>query len=189
MNELVGSHKWLAKMPVWAIALVGLAILMVIPFGRYFFEGMMYDISFASSVGDKALLVVVLIGATMLQRGVRIPKWLQSDRIHLMLCSLCFASGLIICISTLSSRQGREMDAWHDIIVVPLFAYLAFTLLPVIFSRENGKFVNVTMTELAVVVCCIFVWVGLGWFDASQGLLIQRAWLSQHTHLIWMMRY
>lgn len=164
-------------------------MLMAIPLGRYFFEGMLYDVSFASSIGDKALLVVVLICATMLQRGARIPEWLQSDRIHLMLCSICFAVGIMTCALTLSSRQGREMDAWHDIIIVPLFAYLAFTLLPVVFIRENRKFMNATRAELAVVVCCILIWAALGWFDASQGLLIQRAWLSQHTHLIWCMRY
>jgi len=182
-KPFVGSYLALSVLPMWATVAIFVALLLAIPVGRDITEGMMYNISYSSAVGDFGLMVAVLIAVTILKRGVtKFPRWLQSGRVQFFLALVSFTLGTVACITTIASRQGQVMDVYHDIVVAPLFLYLAITLLPIVF-RDGTK------VELSVAVFCILSWALLGWFDANHQLLNQRQWLAHHANLVWCMRY
>lgn len=117
--ELVGSFYVLAVLPIWATALVLITLLLVAMFvGRDYFEGMPYQVSYSAQIGDAGLFIVVLIAAGILQQGdLYVPRWLMSAQIHLAMVLVVFALGLIVN----ESRHGKEMDTYHDVVIVPLF--------------------------------------------------------------------
>jgi hypothetical protein len=154
------------------------SILSLVLVGRYVLEGLMYNVSFSSQVGDVGLLIVVLIATTILKEGrAIIPKPLQDDYVHGMVLLFSVVLGVGVCVLTIDSRSGQVMDVFHDVIIAPLFLSLAITLLPIIF--KNGKKVEVVTT-----ICLILLWAGLVWFDVAHHLLNQREWLYAHISII-----
>jgi hypothetical protein len=174
MNHLAGSLYVLAKLPIWATAAIFAAIGLAILVGRDIFEGLPYNVAYSAAIGDVALTIGVLIAATILQRGgVRIPELLQKGEIHIMIAAASFGLGTIVCSATLNSRSGKAMDVFHDLVIAPLFLYLAVTLMPIILI--NGR-----KTEIIATTCSVLLWLGLVGFDAKYNRLNQRQWLQNH---------
>lgn len=167
-----GGLYILAHTPLWVIALVLMVLLHVIPFvGRDYLEGLPYQVSYSAHVGEGGLFIVVLIAATILQRqGTMIPVWLASIPLHIILAVAVIALGALASIATLKSRSGKLVDVYHDLVIAPLFLYLAVTLLPIIYA--NG-----TSVEFLTTVCLVVVWVVLVMFDITFHRMNQRAWL------------
>ena len=169
-----GSYYLLKELPIWTTALIFGLILVAVLVGRDFFEGLAYNVSYSSSIGDVGLLVIVLIGATILKENrAIIPEWLQKEWVHIFLFILCILIGIIISFLTLKSRSGQEMDIFHDVVIVPIFLYLLFTLMPLIY--KNGTWIEKTATVLLFV-----LWTSLVVIDNKQGRINQREWLQNH---------
>lgn len=175
MENLVGSIYVLYVLPVWATAAILYATLaLTILVGRNVFEGIPYQVSYSAMIGDIGLITCVLIAATILQRGgAYIPQLLQSGTCQIATLLLCVALGLIACMLTLGSRSGQVMDIYHDVVVAPLFLYLAITLAPAIYT--NG-----TKVEITAVICFVLLWLALVGFDIKYGRLHQYLWLKSH---------
>ena len=175
MDKITGSIYVLSIMPIWAIVAIFYAVTMLpILVGRDILEGIPYNVSYSAVIGDAGLVISVLIAATILQRGgADIPQRLQDGATHAMIFFACVGLGMVICAFTLSSRSGQTMDIYHDIVVAPLFLYLAITLVPIIYF--NG-----TKTEIAAVVVFVLIWAALVGFDIKYKRLDQRPWLQNH---------
>jgi len=174
MNQFVGGIYVLATLPIWATAgILFTIVLLALPVGREITEGLPYNISCSSSIGDVGLIVVTLIAATILHRGAHVPEWLQSDSVHLIILCVIMMFGGFGCALTLKSRGGKVMDIYHDIIIFPLLTYLVITLVPIIF-------INGTKIEVAATVGFILFWFGLVPFDVRHKRINQREWLEDH---------
>lgn len=184
MPKYVGSHAVIAKLPVWATAAIMSTILITVLVGRDIFEGLMYNVSYSSMVGDVALLICVLIGATILQRNP-LPctkfVFLLSGDFHFWILVVSGVLGAIISNITLSSRSGQTMDIFHDVVIFPLFLYLAITLVPVIYYDGSR-------VEKRAVVCLILVWLVLVAIDTKYDRMNQRRWLHNHISVIEQMK-
>lgn len=175
--KLHGIYALLVKLPIWAITAILVAISLAVLVGRDIFEGLMYNISYSSMVGDAALIICVLIAATILQRGqwgfIYVPKLLNDGAVQRTVFLGFLSVGVVICALTLSSRSGQAMDVYHDIIIAPIFLFLAITLFPVIVI--NGK-----RKEIYAVILLILLWAGLVVFDFKYDRINQRQWLQDH---------
>ena len=175
--KLTGIYSILAKLPIWATTAIFGIILTMMFVGRDFFEGLPYDVAYSSTTGSLALMVVVLIATSILQEGraTKNLQWLEVGGIGLqgMLFVDIWVYCGIVCSLTLNSRSGQLMDIYHDVVIAPLFVYLAITLLPVIF--KNG-----TKKEKTVTVCLALVWFGLVTFDMTHDRMNQHQWLQAH---------
>lgn len=172
----VGIYYILTTWPIWTTAAVLAAISLTVLVGRDILEGLMYNVSYSSMVGDAALIICVLIAATILQRNrdcCCVPYWLQNYGMQRDLLILSFLIGLLTCWLTLGSRSGQVMDIYHDLAIGPLFLFFAITLLPVIFKNGNGK-------EVFATILLIALWAGLVVFDIKYDRLNQRQWLKDH---------
>jgi hypothetical protein len=155
-----------------------MALLLTVLVGRGIIEGLMYNISYSSMVGDAGLLIIVLIAATVLKRNyapgrLGIPRLFCDEITQTLVLIVCVSFGLAVCILTLDSRSGQAMDRFHDTVIAPLFVFLAITLLPVIY--KNGTWMEKTAT-----VFFILLWGGLVYVDFTLGLLDQRGYLFFH---------
>lgn len=172
--KLVGSIRIISILPIWTTAAIVTGILMAVPVGRGIFEGLPYNVSYASLVGDMGLMISVLIAATIIQRGeIIVPKFLQNKTTHFLILLASFALGVIVCVLTLSSRSGQVMDIYHDVILSPLFLYLAVTLVPVVYY--NG-----TRVEKRAVFGFVLLLLVLVGFDINFIHMNQREWLQNH---------
>jgi hypothetical protein len=122
-------------------------------------------------------MVVVLIAATILQRGgeVKTLSCLEVGGIGfqgILLINIVLYCGIISYL-TLNSRSGQLMDIYHDVVIAPLFVFLAITLLPVIF--KNG-----TRVEKIATLCFALLWFGLVVFDMTHDRMNQLLWLQNH---------
>ena len=182
-KNLPGVYCVLALLPIWETAAIlfvmtQLAILV----GRDIFEGLPYQVAYSAAVGDAGFVVSVLIAATILQRCQYVAVWWpRTGKAQTLVLYASVVIGTVASMLTISSRSGRTMDIYHDVVVVPLFLYLAITLLPVIF--KNGKRVEIVAT-----LCCILLWAILVVFDVMHDRMNQREWLGNHVNVIEQMR-
>ena len=182
-SKRVGSIYVLTVLPIWATVAIFATILMMVLVGRDITEGLMYNVAYSSMFGDVALMDVVLIAASILQRNSRIfiPRWLQSKMTHVFILLMSIILGITVCILTLSSRSGQVMDIYHDIVIVPLFLYLAITLLPVVV-------LNWTYKEMVATIVLVSFWLALVGFDIKYDRMNQRQWLVRHIDAIEQMK-
>jgi len=175
----VTVYSILTALPVWATAGILFVITMVaILVGRDVLEGLPYNVSYSAVVGDAGLIISVLIAATVLQRGgCYIPELLQVVKVHELVLVASMALGAAVSVFTLGQRSGQLMDVYHDVIVGPLFLYLAITLLPVVYY--NG-----TRVEKWSVVGFIILWFILVVFDIRYDRMNQRDWLYKKFKII-----
>ena len=169
----IGGLYLLAHSPIWVIVAFLLVLLYVAPFvGRDYFEGMPYQVLYSAQIGDAGLLVVILIAATILQREETfIPSWLVSMPLHIALAIAAISLGALVSIVKLKSRDGQIVDVYQDIIIAPLFMYLAVAALPIIYV--NGSFLEYWAT-----VVLLAIWILLVLFDLMTHRMNQRAWLE-----------
>lgn len=165
-------YSILKETPVWLLFTVLFALTYAAIFvGRHVFEGLTYQVSFAAFIGDFGLLVSVLIAATILQRtSFETPYWLKAS--HLWFAVAMIILGVLICKTTLSSRDGKVMDIYHDVVIFPIIAYFAFTLLPMIWLYGNTK-------EQVATFFFIFLWLSCVVFDIMGDRMNQRKLLRR----------
>jgi hypothetical protein len=169
MKNLIGGYWVLVNLPIWATAI----ILYMITLGAIFvlrdkFEGLFYNTSYSAMLGDGALLVVVLMAAEILKRGVLLPEWAQGTKFHWV--AVCLGVVLGIVWYTMDDPV-QWADSYHHLVIAPLLCYLGITLLPVIF--RNGTRVEVISTLVLVA-----LWATLVVYDSKTGRLDQRNYRS-----------
>ncbi len=175
----VGVYHILSVLPIWTTVSIFATIFLTVFVGRDILEGIPYNVAYSSLAGDVALMVAVLIAADILQRnaGRRMRGWHQNGKVHRIILLSSMMLGMVVCVVTLSSRSGQLMDVYHDIIIAPLFLYLAVTLLPLIFGDGNRM-------EKRATILLILLWAGLVGFDIKYDRLNQRQWLFWHIFAI-----
>jgi hypothetical protein len=167
MESLFGSHLLLAKLPLlWSAGIMVAIFVLFVWAGRMITEGLGYNTSFASQVGDLFLIIYILIGANMLQRGVPAPTWTTSWRLHGIIVVLA----VVVWFNQLGVKAPMFVDRAHNVIIVPLFVYFILSLAPVILWSG-------TAVEVAGAVGCIVVWLALMAYDHFTGRLDQQRFL------------
>lgn len=174
----VGIYALLASMPIWAIALIlYFAFDVVMHIGRDRNEGLGYQVAYSAKIGDMGLMIAVLIGATILQRGdVVPPSWLMRPGWHIFLIASLFVLGWMVNDLTRHFRSAQKMDRYHDMVIAPFIVYCGITLVPIIV--RGG-----TYTEKLVSLCLVVLWMLLVECDFMTHRMDQRAWLRDHLGL------
>ncbi len=178
--ELIGSHAALAAMPQWLIGLT-LALLTwgVVFVGRDRLEGLGYNVSYASVIGDMTLIAIVVMASSMLQRGpVSLPAFWVGANYHLICIAVAYVAGMFS-LAAPGEPIGNKtaMDIYHGVVVLPLYVYLLLSVAPVIWVSGSKGWTG----EIAGAVCLLCVW---GWMfivDAKEGRLNQPGWLEKHN--------
>jgi len=167
---------WLfTALPIWAIAL----LLFVGTIGVIFVlrdrcEGLYYQTSYSAQLGDGALIVVALIAAGIMQRGVFFIPWYmmhQGGRVCAVLLSI--ALGLVWFIIDQPEHWG---DRYHHLVIAPVLCYLGLTLVPVIFMSGNR-------IEKSATILLIMSWAVLVVYDAVTHRLDQRSYRGLGEYL------
>lgn len=176
--NLVGIHEILSTFPLWGTVLIlYLFTDGVMHFGRDLFEGLGYQIAYSAKFGDVALFGCVFIAATILQRGGPVlPGWMMDNNHQIAVLIVCLAAGVAVTFTTLSSRAGRIMDIYHDIVIAPLVLFFAIMLLPVIYLGG-------TLIEKFWTVLLIMFWVLLVVIDIKTNRMNQRRWMKDNLSL------
>src|ERR1035437_7556825 len=145
----VWSHRVLLAYPRWVVGVVLYASMIGVLYPiRRVFEGVAYNIAFSSKYGDPALIVAVLIGATILKRGELLSHWMR-DRDQDF--SGIAIGSLVSFVWWYIASPAQWGDIYHLNVVVPTFIYLGWTLVPVIY--KNG-----TRNEKRLAFLCVLVW-------------------------------
>ncbi len=173
-KNLVGSHKFLEWMPVWGTAF----ILYMVTIGMIFllrdlFEGLFYNTSYSSMLGDGALCAVVLMSAEMLKRGESPPQWTQSLKFHVGAAIVAVLFGF----TWWSLDHPKQLgDIYHHLVIAPLLFYFALTLLPLILGRGTTR-------EVVATFAMILIWASLVVYDGFSQRLHQRGYYGLDEHL------
>ena len=181
MITFTGSHKILRALRASDTAAITFFITLGAMFvGRHFFEGVPYQISYSAMIGDTAGFIYILLRAQEILRRpeIHIPDWLQRNDVHIVTLGVSFLLGVIVCLLSLQARQGQVMDAYHDIVIAPMFLYLAITLIPVILYNGTRR----EMFEVGFYAC---LWLLLAILDWETGMIAQRVWLAGHIGVDW----
>ncbi len=168
MRNFVGILRLMSELPAWAL-FVGLYVVCVgvFPVGRMYFEGMPYNLSFASSVGDIFLFGIILIASDTLKSYVRsdsIVGW-NFQAVLLVVC---------VAVSLLSWRllpANMVMDRYHSVVVVPLLFFMLVVSAVVIYSQAASY-------QKVVSIMFFFVWLTFLILDSKLDLLDQQKWLT-----------
>jgi hypothetical protein len=174
-SKFAGGIYLLTVLPIWATAAILFAVTAVaMAVGRDLFEGVPYQVAYSAMIGDAGLIMCVLIAATILQRGSAItPGWMQNSTIHALILSGSVILGALVSVLTIRSRSGHAMDVYHDVVIGPIFLYLAIILLPIIF-KNGSRF------EAGATIGFILLWLALVAFDTKYQRMDQRRWLQTH---------
>jgi hypothetical protein len=149
--------------------------------GRHLFEGIPYQVSYSAMIGDTAgFIYIVLRAQEILKRSddVYIPACLQRGDVHVATLSASFLLGVIASMMSLATRHGQIMDIYHDVVIAPVFLYLAITLVPVMLYNGSRR----EMFEAGFYAA---LWLVLAIMDWETGMIIQRVWLATHLHVVW----
>jgi hypothetical protein len=180
MQQVIGSHLVLTALPQWlTFGLLALLTWGVVFVGRVKIEGLGYNVSWASVIGDVMLIMIVGIAAAILQRGpVDLPGFWTSGNFHLICLFVAFIAGLLSLVlpgTPIGSKTA--MDVYHGSIVVPLFFYLLLSVAPVIWSGSRGGLFG----EVWLTIFFLLAWGGLMIKDSIEGSLDQPGWLRSHN--------
>jgi hypothetical protein len=192
------------NVPFWLLFL-GLYIIVVgvlLPI-RQFQEGLPYNVSFASEYGDLALILIIMIGAEVLQR-TGASGMMGTLQFHVVVGVIALLVGFVWQCITSSGAQSRDVfvfpagmfnpfylpgmvleyilnggvtlaDSFHNMIGVPVLIYfLTTTILP--------TFRSATWFEMGSMFSLVMIWTLLVWYDARHGRLQQTKWLTCPTN-------
>ena len=159
-------------LPIWFLfASLYFICIDVITIGREKLEGLAYNIAWSGKYGDLALITVIAICATIVQRVRVSDSWFNSWRYQM----ICLVTGLVI--GALVNRSMlpslHAMDIYHNMIVVPILFFSLATLVPVLFAYGR-------IGEKQIAVVLLSVWLGLVIADHVTGRIDQRKWLERN---------
>ncbi len=157
---LVGPYGILLSLPIWTTAMIlFFSTIGVMHVGCVFFEGAPYQVSPSGEFCNALILGVVLLAGGILQsRSVVIPEWLQGNTNHLVILAVCEFVGIRVSYGTAERGPAQLMDKYHNVIIAPAIAYLAITLLPVIY-------INGTTIEKTATIGAMLIWLTLTVFE------------------------
>jgi hypothetical protein len=173
MNALHGSHYWMVFFPDWFLAVamifLGYGVLFLC---RDHFEGLHYNVSFASVIGDTGLIGVVMIAAGIIKKQGVTAAWVSDTDFHYV----CATFAIVVGINLLSKVRieqgwfGEYADRYHNAFIAPMLVYLLSTLLPVIYYQGNSLEKRATIFFL--ILCFVLVVI-----DFKTGRMDQQGWL------------
>ncbi len=175
-TKLVGAFWFLQKIPSWVLfaGLYGICI-GILPVGREFFEGLPYNISWASQFGDLFLMGIIIVGGEIL-KNTELNGELSANTTHSQwrVIFICLAVGVIAQFMLVSTRpRAMIVDTYHNIVVVPLLLNLLIAAGMVIYKYGTGSQKKEALFFLSI-------WFVLLILDAINGRLDQQQWLKQH---------
>lgn len=180
LENLNFGYYLLASYPIWhsafALIIFGCVSVYVV---RAIFEGFAYNVSWCSICGNPALIVVILIGATVLQREGVSSEFLRSMTFHLE-CGLASIAVGVFLLAKVRIQQGwfgEWLDMFNNGIFVPVMLYAISTTLPIILKYG-------TETEINYTKILLILWFLLLCFDGFTGRLDQRPWMEKHLDII-----
>lgn len=175
-QHLIGSHRFLKRTSYWlTFLLLDFFCVEIIPLGRDFFEGLYYNVSLSSQIGDRALIMYILIASNVLKkRQIRSSRNQRKD-FHII--SAIFSAGVgftLVAQGMLQSGKiGEFMDTYHGLVVIPFLLYFILTTTPIIF-------VYGTRAQKIAAFFLLLAWLAAFAIDLFTGRLNQREWLQQH---------
>ena len=151
-RNLVGSHRVLTWLPLWlTMWILFMSTIGMMFLSRDMSEGLFYNTSYSAMLGDGALLAAVLMAAEMLRKGVLPPLWSRGRRFHFGAVVVAVLFGFMWWAH---DRPQQWADCYHHLVIAPLIAYLAITLLPIILAEG---------TRLELVAIFAWFWFGRPW--------------------------
>ncbi len=178
MNELNLGQWLLAVVPIWAIALILVAMVAGVKVLRSLDEGMGYYSSLAGEYGDVLLAFCVVIGATAIQRGGSIPGFFGSRLFN----ELALGAGIAAAVAWIGlvflrdKIVGLWADNYHNTVVVGvLVAFGLITILPIFFAEDFA-----TLLEKTTTVLLFIVYVALNVYDGATGRHDPIGWFVSH---------
>lgn len=173
MNTYTGVFALFAATPIWAIVLVALIIGFAVPFiiaDRV--SGLFFNYSYSGMVGDMGLLVVILIGATVIQRGELLPSWLTSAWFQGVWLVACIAIGIRLGRDNFLLPTATWPDIYHNAASVPIYLFFCFlSLLTILFGGKPY--------EIQAGIALVLIWGILVVYDFVDGRIDQPARLEQ----------
>jgi len=173
--DMHGSHFWMVYFPDWFLAVamifLGYGVLFLCRDG---FEGLHYNVSYASVLGDTGLIGIVLIAAGILKRHGAVPAdWLRSANFHYVCIVVASAVGgfLLAKVRKEQGWFGEYADQYHNAFIAPMLTYLLLTLVPVIWLYGSGGEIKATVFFLVLCFSLVIV-------DAKTKRLDQQSWLQ-----------
>ncbi len=119
------SYWFLTAYPLWITVpiLYFLTVGILLPIRRVF-EGRAYNHSFASEYGDLALIMVIMIGAGILERMNHVNAIMATTGFHMIIGLAAISIGLYW-----ASREqwGPAGDMFHNLVSVPILIYFLCT--------------------------------------------------------------
>jgi hypothetical protein len=174
---MVGSHYVLSIIPGLALfVLLYGGPMAFLYFGRKLLEKRDYNVSFSSRYGTLALILGIIIAASTLKHERIEVTWLASRTYHMLCLGVAAMAGLVALVFDLTQkRKGRGLiiDVINSGVIVPLFAYLVLTALPITFTQGNRD--DVALTGISVT-----IWLALFVYDVVDGRIHQRDWIAEH---------
>ncbi len=175
MEALHGSHYWMVYFPDWFLAVamiyLGYGVLFLC---RDSFEGLHYNVSYASVLGDTGLIGVVMIAAGILKRQGAVPAgWLRDVDFHYVCAAIAIIVGIVLLAKVLYEQGwfGEYADRYHNGFIAPMLTYLLLTLLPVIYLY--GTSFEKWATGFFLVLCFVLVLI-----DIKTKRMDQQGWLQ-----------
>lgn len=173
------GHALLAQSPIWlTFAIIYFLTIGILPIGRAYFEKLPYNNAFSSEYGDIALVLIICIGATIIQRKDFVPMVrMESGLFNAIFAGIGILTGVIwqgvVSVTNAENRKTTEMDFYHNTFVAALLVYLLGMTLPVIICYG-------TFMELITAAGLSAIWVLLVIYDHETGRADQSRWLEKH---------
>ncbi len=165
-----GIYRLLSITPLWVTCgILYFIFIGVLHIGREHFEGFAYNVAWSSQFGDFALIMIILISSSILQKNDAYGWYSQwTFQISCALCSLTI--GIIVNLLLLPAEE--VMDRYHNFIVVPGLIFLLTTTLPVTFTKGS-------VLEIASSISLYLFWLALVIADNVTGRINQKKWLAE----------
>lgn len=137
-------------------------------------EGVPYNLSRGSKYGDRALIICLLLGISILQRsGAVLPHYVNNIYNQVGTVGFAILVGIAWQMHDVSARAVNTVtDAAHNLIVVPIFVFLFLVMAPVFVYCGTPK-------ECGMALLLVIFWAVMVCWDAKLGRLDQPGWFER----------
>lgn len=172
MYDFLLGYKLFFVVPIWVTVLfLDFFCIDILYMGREKTEGFPYNISWSSQYGDRALIIGILIGVSILKKiGIAPPFNGYYPIICLIVSMLTGAVLYIIAFNNPKNKPYTAMDQYHNAIIVPILVYSLLLFVPFIYKFG-------TTIERAISFSMLFIWFLSFLYDLRDGRLQQRPWI------------